>query len=92
MTGKIHFKLATFYIFFQTLFVSGFGFVAQFFKLRFYQSYQCQNNCMCSHFLFVQMLEKNGVILNTSATSSMGAKQYILSFQILFQLAVLNFV
>ena len=57
MTGKIHFKLATFYIFSKLYFVSGFGFVAQFFKLRFYQSYQCRNNCMCSHF-FVQMLEK----------------------------------
>ena len=91
MTDKMHLKLATFYIFSKLYFVSGFGFVAQYFRLGFYQSYQCRNNCMCSHF-FCPDVGKNGVISNTSATSSMGANQYMLSFQILFQLAVLNFV
>ena len=91
MTGKIHFKLATFYIFFpNSIFSLVLVLLLSFSSCAFIKAINVKIT-VCA-VIFCPDVGKNDVISNTSATSSMGAKQYILSFQILFQLAVLNFV
>ena len=106
MTGKISSNWPLSIFFSKFYFVSVFerkcliGFVAQLFRPRFHQSYQCRNNNACAISFFCPGVGKNGVISNTFVTSSRGAKQYILSFQIQFnntslillQLVVFNFV